>query len=84
MTTHGLFQTTGAKSEGDRPTEFRAVEGGTQVASGEVLLVEAYSAIWLILMGFLLVGWRRQKQVEQRIADLERALAERAKGGATG
>jgi hypothetical protein len=62
-----------------RPTEFRAVEGGPEIASGEVLLVEAYAALWVVLLGFLLVGWRRQKRMEARIAELERALAARSR-----
>ena len=37
----------------DRATEFTAVEGGEEYSGGS-LLVEAYAAIWLILM-----AWRR-------------------------
>ena len=49
-----------ASAEPDsRAATFRAVEGGTETHSGTVLLVEAYAAIWLILMGWLLMLWRK-------------------------
>jgi hypothetical protein len=60
-------------SEG-RSTEFRAVEGGQEIASGATLLVEAYAALWLILLGFFLISWRRQSRIDARIGELERAL----------
>ena len=62
-----------------RGTEFRAVEGGTEMVSGGTLLVEAYAALWIILLGFLLVSWRRQSRIDARVAELEQALA---RGGA--
>jgi hypothetical protein len=43
--------------------------------SGEKLLVEAYAAIWVILFALLLLSWRRQLRINERIAGLERALA---------
>ena len=64
---------------GQRSTEFRAVEGGTEMVSGGALLVEAYAALWLILLGFLLVSWRRQGRIDAREDELEKALA---RGGA--
>jgi CcmD family protein len=45
------------------------------MVSGGTLLVEAYAAIWLILLGFLLVSWRRQGRIDQRVDELEKALA---------
>jgi hypothetical protein len=62
-----------------RSTEFRAVEGGTEMVSGGTLLVEAYAALWLILLAFLLVSWRRQARIDARVDELEKALA---RGGA--
>jgi CcmD family protein len=64
----------------DRSQSFRAVQGGSELQSGEKLLVEAYSAIWLILFGLVLFSWRRQKQIDRRIDVLETAL-ERARAG---
>ena len=66
----------GAPAEpGQRSTEFRAVEGGTETMSGGTLLVEAYAALWIILFGFLLISWRRQVRIDARVAELERALS---------
>jgi CcmD family protein len=64
----------------DRSQTFRAVEGGTQLQSGEKLLVEAYAAIWVILFAMILLSWRRQKQIDRRIDVLEGAL-EKARAG---
>jgi hypothetical protein len=57
-----------------RSTTFQAVEGGTETRSGETLLVSAYSALWLILMAWLALMWRKQASVSTRIDDLERAI----------
>ncbi len=62
-----------------RSTEFRAVEGGQEARSGTVLLVEAYAAIWLILFAMLLFGHLKQRRLDSRIDDLEKAL-DRARG----
>ena len=73
-------------SAGDRSTTFRPVEGGTELQSGEKLLVEAYAAIWIVLFALVLLSWRRQRQLDARISGLEGALAEarkaEPKGGA--
>ena len=58
-----------------RSQAFRPVEGGTEMQSGEKLLVEAYAAIWIILLAFLLLSWRRQKAIDRRIETLEGAIA---------
>ncbi len=58
-----------------RGTEFRAVEGGAETMSGGTLLVEAYAALWLILLGLLFVSWRRQSRIDARVAELERAMS---------
>jgi CcmD family protein len=71
------------KSSDDRATTFRAVEGGTQMQSGEKLLVEAYAAIWIITMVFVVSIFRRQKRIDARITSLEGALEKaRDRGGA--
>ena len=57
----------------DRATTFQAVEGGEQ-HSGSVLLVEAYAAIWLFLLGFLLMQWRKQAQLHARLDELEKVV----------
>ncbi len=62
-------------SADQRPTEFRAVEGGPEMASGATLLVEAYAAVWIVLMVLWVLSWRRQGRIDARISQLERALA---------
>jgi CcmD family protein len=67
----------------DRSTSFRPVEGGTEMRSGTVLLVEAYAAIWLVLMVWLVMLWNKQRSLHGRLDDVERALAraEKARAG---
>ncbi len=62
-------------SEPGRSTDFRAVEGSGESMSGETLLVEAYAAVWIILLGFVLVSWRRQARIDARVAELEQAIS---------
>jgi CcmD family protein len=65
-----------------RDTQFHAIEGGSsEVASGSTLLVEAYAAIWVILLAFLLVSWRRQSKLDAKMTELERAIAAARGGG---
>jgi hypothetical protein len=65
----------------DRSQGFRPVEGGGNVASGEVLLVEAYAAFWLVLFGLLIAGWRKQKKLDARIRGLQSDLERAREGG---
>ena len=58
----------------DRGQAFKPVEGASQMQSGEKLLVEAYAFIWVILFAAVLLSWRRQRQLEGRVATLETAL----------
>ena len=71
----------------DRNTAFRPVQGGTELQSGEKLLVEAYAAIWLILFALVLFSWRRQRGLDERMGVLSAAIdkareKESRKGGA--
>ncbi len=69
-------------SPDSRATDFRAVEGGAaEQYSGATLLVEAYAAIWLVLMAWLLLMWRKQAKLAERLDGLEAAIdrAEAAK-----
>ena len=69
-------------SPDSRATDFRAVEGAPmEQYSGGTLLVEAYAAIWLILMAWLLLMWRKQAKLAERLDGLEAAIdrAEAAK-----
>jgi len=67
----------------DRATEFKAVEGTGEQFSGYTLMVEAYAAIWLILMVWLVFIWRKQADLAARVAGLEGAI-DRAEQKAAG
>ncbi len=67
-----------------RSTSFRSVQGGEVLQSGEKLLVEAYAAIWLLLFAMLLLSWRRQKAMDERIASLEQAVSAARSGASAG
>jgi hypothetical protein len=69
------FQADVPRTVEDRSTTFRPVQGGDQMQSGEHLLVEAYAAIWVVLFALILLGWRRQRRIDARVAGLEVALA---------
>jgi len=59
----------------DRSQEFRPVTGGsTETSSAEGLLITAYVLMWVILMAFLFLTFRRQAAVNKRLSELERAL----------
>ncbi len=83
-TATGMFAQAGSAQLGARPgapqeggSDFRAYEGGAEQRSGELLLIEAYAAIWLVAFVFIFLSIRRQKRLEQRLDrlqdDLERA-----------
>lgn len=58
----------------DRSTEFTAVDPNVEQFSGPTLVVEAYAAIWLILMAWIFFQWRRQATLAERLDDLERTI----------
>jgi hypothetical protein len=64
-----------SQSADDRSTSFRPVQGGDQMQSGEKLLVEAYAVIWALVFALILLSWRRQKQIDARMASLADAVA---------
>jgi hypothetical protein len=62
-------------SPDDRATDFRPVEGTAgERYSGSTLLVEAYAAIWLILMVWLVLLWKKQATLTSRLDGLEAAI----------
>jgi hypothetical protein len=65
----------------ERGEAFKPVDGASNMQSGEALLVEAYAAFWLVLFALVAFGWRRQRQLDQRVGDLEAAL-DRARAAA--
>lgn len=78
MTTQAQTPTTTAapasSTPDDRAATFQAVEGGAETRSGSALLVEAYAVLWVILMAWLWLSWRKQAALHARLADLERAI----------
>lgn len=67
-------QPTPSSAADDRATDFKAVEGTGEHYSGYTLMVEAYAAIWLILMVWLVFLWRKQAELTSRVEGLEGAL----------
>jgi hypothetical protein len=41
-------------------------------------MVEAYVAVWVILLAVLLLGFLKQRRIDERLARLERALEKAA------
>ena len=66
----------------DRATEFKAVDGTGEQFDGYTLMVEAYAAIWLILMMWLVFIWRQQVEVTSRVEGLEDAITRAERKGA--
>jgi CcmD family protein len=60
-------------------TSFKAVEGGGNVASGEVLLIQAYAVMWLLAFGLVLSSIRKQRKIDARITQLQNDL-DKARG----
>ena len=63
-----------ATTPDDRSTEFTAVDPNAEHYSGSTLMVEAYAAIWIILMGWIFMLWRKQAGLAERLDDLERTI----------
>lgn len=72
MTNQQTTATTAAPS--DRGTGFEPVQGGADTVSAQGLLVAAYLIMWALLLLFVLLGWRREQKLSQRLSDLEKAL----------
>jgi hypothetical protein len=58
----------------DRATTFQPVEGGTESHSGTVLLVEAYVVLWVLLLAWIAMLWRKQSVLFERLGELEKTL----------
>ena len=66
----------------ERSQSFQPVTGGPEMQSGEMLLVEAYAAIWLLAFGLVIASLRRQRKLDERIRRLEEDL-DKARAGAS-
>jgi hypothetical protein len=67
--------TPAAPSVNDRATTFQAVEGPQpEHYSGEVLLVSAYAAVFVILIAWVALTWRKAGSMDERLTALEREI----------
>jgi hypothetical protein len=64
-----------------RSTTFQAVQGESEHYSGEVLLVSAYAVLWVILLSWVALVWRKQSALDARLDDLEREIDKAAAAG---
>lgn len=74
----------GDSSPADRATTFQPVQGPqAEHYSGEVLLVSAYAILWVIVLSWVALVWRKQSGMSARLDELERILdkAASAKNG---
>ena len=55
---------------------YSAAASGGQV-SAPLFVVLAYSAIWLVLLGFVATVWLRQRRLEAELPELRRTLERR-------
>ncbi len=69
----------GATSPDDRATTFQAVKGEPEHYSGETLLVSAYAVLWVIILVWVALVWRKQAALTLRLDDLERVIDDAAK-----
>jgi hypothetical protein len=69
----------GATSPDDRATTFQAVKGEPEHYSGETLLVSAYVVLWVIILVWVALVWRKQAALTLRLDDLERVIDDAAK-----
>lgn len=64
-------------SADDRRDAFMPVEGATETTSAAQMLVIAYALLWLLVLLFVYMTWRRQNALDRRLSWLEKALATR-------
>jgi hypothetical protein len=66
-------------SPDDRATTFQPVKGEAEHYSGETLLVSAYAVLWVIILVWVALVWRKQAALAVRLGDLERVIGDAAK-----
>ncbi len=57
-----------------RATGFQGVDGGAEQYNGATLMVEAYSAVWLLVLGWVVLLWKKQAALTTRLEGLEAAI----------
>lgn len=82
------LHTTMQEPANGRGTDFVAVEGSAEQYNGGNLLVVAYAIIWVSVLAWILLLWRKQRALTQRLDGLEaaidRAVDARSGAGAKG
>lgn len=58
----------------DDGSTFTAVDSNAEHYNGSTLMVEAYMAIWVILMAWIFLLWRKGAGLAERLDDLERTI----------
>ncbi|HEX3771151.1 MAG TPA: CcmD family protein [Polyangiaceae bacterium] len=74
----------GGNAPDDRATTFQAVKGEPEHYSGETLLVTAYAVLWVIVLAWVAMAWKKQAGLTRRLDDLERVIGEAARKQKTG
>lgn len=69
-----MMQETLQKTPDDRAMGFEPLQGGGETTSAAALLIAAYLVMWVILIGFVWLSWRKLARVETRLGGLERTL----------
>ena len=65
-----------ARAAAAAPADYQPyVPPAASEVSAPLYVVIAYSAIWLVLLLFVISVWRRQRRVEEEIAGLRQLLA---------
>ena len=63
-------------SPSDRSTQFVPVEGDArETTSAATFMVTAYVLMWLCTVLFILHTWRKTRSVENRMSELQKAIA---------
>jgi len=65
------------ESAEDRRSEFVPVGPGGETSSAEALLISAYIVMWALIFGLIFASIRRQRRQDERLTELESALARR-------
>jgi hypothetical protein len=71
MNDGGQAESPAGQTADSRSTTFQAVHGEPEHYSGEALLVSAYALLWVILLSWVAVVWRKQSALDARLHDLE-------------
>ena len=74
MTQAGQAADSSPQAPDSRSTSFQAVQGEHEHYSGEGLLVSAYAVVWIVLLAWVAIAWRKQGALDARLRDLEREI----------